>query len=102
MAGGSGPGQKPCLVVRTPSWPMALVGPTHPTPFRGYKHDGYEGGISTPFIVHWPVGIPSDQRGGVVHEPASDRCDAHFVQAGKAEYPAEFAGRKIQPMEGVV
>ena len=24
-----------------------------------------------------------------------------FVQAGKAEYPAEFAGRKIQPMEGI-
>ncbi|MEC8495079.1 MAG: sulfatase-like hydrolase/transferase, partial [Planctomycetota bacterium] len=26
------------------------------TPFRGYKHDALEGGISTPFIVRWPRG----------------------------------------------
>ena len=26
------------------------------TPFRLYKHYAHEGGISTPFIVHWPKG----------------------------------------------
>src|SRR5690606_19082521 len=29
------------------------------TPFREYKHFTYEGGIATPFIVHWPLGINS-------------------------------------------
>ena len=27
------------------------------TPWRLYKHYGHEGGISTPFIVHWPASI---------------------------------------------
>ena len=35
------------------------------TPFRGYKHDGYEGGISTPFIMHWPDGMERKMKGSV-------------------------------------
>lgn len=31
------------------------------TPFRLYKHYAHEGGISTPFIAHWPSGLK--QRG---------------------------------------
>jgi arylsulfatase len=27
------------------------------TPFRMYKHNMHEGGIATPFIIHWPAGI---------------------------------------------
>jgi arylsulfatase A-like enzyme len=27
------------------------------TPFREYKHWVHEGGIATPFVVHWPAGI---------------------------------------------
>ncbi len=72
------------------------------TPFRGYKHDGYEGGISTPFIVHWPQGISHDRRGEIVKEP-SHLIDLMptFLQAAGASYPSEFAGKTIQPMEGV-
>ena len=34
------------------------------TPFRRYKHFTHEGGISTPFIAHWPHGIPAERHGG--------------------------------------
>ena len=72
------------------------------TPFRGYKHDGYEGGISTPFIIHWPVGIANEQRGSVTKDP-SHLIDLMptFVAAAGAKYPGTRAGQKIQSMEGV-
>jgi len=75
---------------------------TSNTPFRGYKHDGYEGGISTPFIVHWPAGIKADRRNQIVHTP-SHLIDlmATFVEASGAEYPQRFKNEKIQPMEGI-
>ncbi len=72
------------------------------TPFRGYKHDGYEGGISTPFIVHWPAGIANKHRGRVANDPLHliDLMPT-FIEAAGAKYPATRAGQKIQPMEGV-
>ena len=36
-------------------------------PFRLYKHWIHEGGIATPFIVHWPRGI--QEKGGMRHNP---------------------------------
>ena len=39
------------------------------TPFREYKHWVHEGGISTPLIAHWPAGITTDRRGGLVKDP---------------------------------
>lgn len=75
---------------------------TSNTPFRGYKHDGYEGGISTPFIVHWPKGIPTSQKGSTFDEPAHlIDLMATFVDAGDATYPAQYRKNNIQPMEGV-
>ena len=74
------------------------------TPFRGYKHDGYEGGISTPFIVHWPKGLPASSRNTIRHEP-SHLIDVMptFLAAASAEdrYPTEVDGQAIQAMEGV-
>jgi arylsulfatase A-like enzyme len=40
------------------------------TPFREYKHWVYEGGISTPLIVHWPKGIPASRRNKREHQAA--------------------------------
>ncbi len=37
------------------------------TPFRKFKAWTHEGGISTPFIACWPIGLPA---GGIVHTAA--------------------------------
>ena len=72
------------------------------TPFRFYKHWEHEGGISTPLIVHWPVGIPVARRNQLVPDVAHlidlmPSCAA----AARASYPKHFNGKKIQPLEGV-
>ncbi|MHC4740708.1 MAG: sulfatase/phosphatase domain-containing protein, partial [Planctomycetota bacterium] len=41
------------------------------TPFRLHKHWNHEGGISSPFIAHWPEGI--EARGELRHDPS------HFI-----------------------
>ncbi len=72
------------------------------TPFRGYKHDGLEGGISTPFIVHWPAGTPESRRNAVVNSPAHlIDLMATCVDVSKADYPKEFKAENIKPLEGV-
>ncbi|MFK7821233.1 MAG: arylsulfatase [Planctomycetaceae bacterium] len=72
------------------------------TPFRGYKHDGFEGGISTPFIVHWLDGIKETRRGSIVNDPAHliDVMPT-FLSAANVGYPQSKNGADIQPMEGV-
>ncbi|MDQ3685701.1 MAG: arylsulfatase [Acidobacteriota bacterium] len=72
------------------------------TPFREYKHWTHEGGISTPLIAHWPQGIPVRQRNRLVHSPGHlidlmRTC----VDVSGAQYPREFNGQKIHPMEGI-
>jgi len=72
------------------------------TPFREYKHWEHEGGISSPLIAHWPAGIAKSSRGKLEPQP-SHLIDimATSVELAQAIYPGEFAGNKIQPMEGV-
>jgi len=72
------------------------------TPFREYKHWVHEGGISTPLIAHWPAGIDSGRRGGMEGQ-VGHLIDimATCVDVSRAEYPSEFHGNKIKPMEGV-
>jgi arylsulfatase len=72
------------------------------TPFRGFKHDGYEGGIATPFVVHWPRGLAGARRGAIVDDPAHliDVLPT-LLDAAEVEYPARFAETDIQPLEGV-
>ena len=61
--------------------------------------DTHEGGIATPFIAHWPKGIPA--KGELRRQPAHiiDIMPTLAEIAG-AEYPDEAAGEKILPMEG--
>ena len=72
------------------------------TPFRLHKHWNHEGGISSPFIAHWPKGIRA--RGELRHEPS------HFIDivptilelaAAKADQPAGTPprpGRSLIPV----
>jgi len=72
------------------------------TPFREYKHWEHEGGISTPLIAHWPAGITRERAGKLEAQPAHlIDLMATCVDLAGAQYPAEFAGQRIQPMEGV-
>jgi arylsulfatase A-like enzyme len=91
------PGAEDTFVAYGAGWATASN-----TPFRGYKYNGTEGGISTPFIVHWPEGIAKERRGKIVHDP-SHLIDLMptFVAAAAAQYPREHAGVSIQPMAGV-
>ena len=79
------------------------------TPFRGYKHDGFEGGISSPFIIHWPDGIAVSQQGTIVDAPAHliDIMPTLLNVAG-IEYPLTYhtdvepkKEHQIKPVEGI-
>ena len=69
------------------------------TPFRLYKHYNHEGGISTPFIAHWPDGI---QRKGQIERRPAHVIDlaATLLDLGKAIYPREHQGNEILPLAG--
>lgn len=71
------------------------------TPFRLYKHYVHEGGISTPFIAHWPGGIGTAQRGKFVSMPG------HIIdvmptvaEVARATYPARHRDQAIRPAQG--
>ncbi len=71
------------------------------TPLTLYKMYTHEAGISTPFIVHWPAGIPDVNR--IFTENYLHLIDimATCVDVAQAEYPVEYNGNEIIPMEGV-
>ena len=85
------------------------------TPFREYKSQSHEGGISTPLIVHWPTGINVNHignrtgkftrkaKGGPLNHQPTHLIDimATSLDLTGASYPKEFSGQEIQPMEGV-
>jgi arylsulfatase len=69
------------------------------TPFRLYKHWVHEGGIATPFIVHWPQGISA--RDELRRQPAQlPDIHATFLDVAGITYPTSFQERDIQPAEG--
>ncbi len=71
------------------------------TPFRKYKTDTFEGGISTPLVVHWPDGIAENLR-GTLNDQTVHLTDfmPTFIELSQATYPDEFKGNAIIPMEG--
>lgn len=71
------------------------------SPFRYYKQNQFEGGISTPAIVHWPVGLKVAP-GSVVNQPA------HLIDVlptmadlADADIPDSMAGRELRSVSGM-
>lgn len=68
------------------------------TPFRLFKRWIHEGGVTTPFIVHWPAGI---KKAEIKQNPMQliDISATLYDLAG-ASYPSEFSNNEITPIEG--
>lgn len=70
------------------------------TPFRWYKQNQHEGGISSPLIAHWPAGLKTEA-GSLTDQPAHlIDLMATAIDLGGAKYPGEFDGRRIEPLQG--
>jgi arylsulfatase len=69
------------------------------TPFRMFKHWVHEGGISSPLVVHWPAGFEGKNE---FRQEPSHLVDimATCVDVAGAQYPTEYNGNQIRPMEG--
>ncbi|WP_145286509.1 arylsulfatase [Pirellulimonas nuda] len=69
------------------------------TPFRLYKHHNHEGGIATPLIVHWPVGIKSK---GWRRQPAHMIDIAPtLIDLAKTTWPDTIRDRHVSPPAGI-
>jgi arylsulfatase len=70
------------------------------TPFRRWKRETYRGGVSDPFIVHWPKGIKG--RGKVCSQfaHAIDMVPT-VLEAFGIEAPQQIRGVTQSPIEGV-
>jgi len=71
------------------------------TPFRYYKQNQFEGGISTPAVVHWPQGLKTTP-GSIVHEPA------HLIdvlptlaEITGCPIPPQWPQRDLRPVSGL-
>ena len=71
------------------------------TPFRYYKQNQFEGGISTPAIIHWPAGIHSEP-GSITHQTA------HLIdvlptlsEVTGCVIPNTHPDRDLRPVSGV-
>lgn len=70
------------------------------TPFRRWKRETYRGGVSDPFIVHWPKGIKGG--GKVCHQfaHAIDMVPTVLTALG-IEAPSQIRGVTQSPIEGL-
>lgn len=88
------PGSAGTFLSLGPGWSSAAN-----TPLRLHKSWVHEGGISTPFIAHWPRGIRA--RNELRHSPAHliDIAPTILQLAG-GTWPGEFGGLAVPPPPG--
>ena len=70
------------------------------TPFRMYKHYTQEGGISTPFIAHWPAGIQLGKNAITNQVGHETDVMATLLDLAHLSYPKEHNGNQILPTVG--
>lgn len=71
------------------------------SPFRYYKQNQFEGGISTPAIVHWPAGLKTIS--GTIHDEPAHLIDVlpTLADIASCEIPTTYPGRELRPVSGV-
>ena len=71
------------------------------TPYRKWKRETEEGGISAPFIMFWPKGLKSSEQNRIVTTPSylPDVMPTFIALAG-ATYPKSYKGNDITPLVG--
>jgi arylsulfatase A-like enzyme len=70
------------------------------TPFRRWKRETYRGGVSDPFLVHWPKGIEAKGEIRNQYAHAIDIVPTALESLGIAA-PTELRGVAQSPIEGV-
>jgi arylsulfatase A-like enzyme len=70
------------------------------TPFRRWKRETYRGGISDPFIVHWPKGIKAKGEVRTQYAHAIDMVPTVLELLG-IEPPTSIKGVTQSPIEGL-
>jgi arylsulfatase len=70
------------------------------TPWRLYKQNQHEGGISSPLIAHWPKGLGT-KPGSITRQPGH-LVDfmATCLDLSGAAYPEKIGDRVIDPLQG--
>ncbi len=70
------------------------------TPFREYKQNQHEGGITSPLIVHWPAQLKN--AGGITHQ-TGHLVDimATCLDVAGTRYPSEYNGQPVGPPRGL-
>ncbi|MGD0231073.1 MAG: arylsulfatase [Syntrophorhabdales bacterium] len=69
------------------------------TPFRRWKRETYRGGISDPFIVHWPKGIKARGEVRTQYAHAIDMVPT-VIEALGIEAPTSIKGVTQSPIQG--
>ena len=70
------------------------------TPFRRWKRETYRGGISDPFIVHWPNGVKAKGEVRTQYAHAIDMVPT-VLEVLDIEPPTSIKGVTQSPIEGV-
>ena len=98
--------RKPLLDVEPTTGDISLADSTgwswaRNAPFRFYKQNQFEGGISTPGILHWPAGLKL-KPGAVIDTPV------HLIDVlptladiSKSTIPTKHETRELRPVSGV-
>ena len=71
------------------------------TPLRLYKHFTHEGGVASPFIVHWPDQIKENAGKWIREKTHLIDIMPTLCEITGAEYPKYYNDYEIQKMEGV-